>query len=116
MIGETVHYSDIREAQKQEEVSQDAKAFQWEKENIPLLHSGFTSPSEKDPAKAILGLSVYFDDGAYVARLQDRDAGERAFMEVGSLSKLFDQLELALKSGRLHFKKVTNYRGNGFGT
>ena len=108
-----MHYSDMREAQKSEDVNQDPDHHKWEMDTMPVLHSGFITGCVNDPSKQILYLSVYYDNRTYVVRLQDKSTKETAFLEVSSLKDVFKVLELKLKTGKLNWKPDKPWSGNG---
>ena len=108
-----MHYSDMREAQKNELVNQDPNHHKWEMDTIPILHSGLSTGCVNDPQKQILFLSIYYNDRSYVVRLQDRSTKEIAFLEVDSLKDVFKVLELKLKTGKLPWKPDRVWSGNG---
>jgi hypothetical protein len=99
-----MHFNDIREAQSKEEINLDLRDHIWEKDNMECLHSGFTTGCSDDPNFRVLFLSLWYRDGMYIVRLQDREKGERCYVETETLENLFQNLELLLKSGRLKWK------------
>ncbi len=108
-----MHYLDLREAQKSELVNTDPNLHKWEVDTVPVLHSGFTTGCIDNPSKQILYLSVFYSDGSYMCRLQDRTTKEIAFLEVKGLKGLFQELEQKLKTGKLAWKSEKKWQGNG---
>ena len=108
-----MHYSDMREAQTHDLVNTDPDHHKWEMDTMPVLHSGLTTGCVNDPSKNILYLSLYYDNGTYIVRLQDKSSKEKAFLEVSSLKDLFKVLEVKLKSGKLVWKPDRVWTGNG---
>ena len=97
-------FLEAREAQQNSEVNEDSVEHLWEKDNVPTIHSGFTTTCLNDPNWNVLFLSLWYANGSYVVRLQDRENKMRAFVEVESLDKLFQVLDLKIKSGRIPWK------------
>ena len=97
-------FLDTRAAQKNSEVNEDVETYQWEKDNVPTIHSGFSQACIHDPNWNILFLSMWFANGTYVVRLQDRENKERCFVEMETLDKMFQVIDLKMKSGRLNWK------------
>lgn len=106
-------YSDFR---KRVEESNDYGSkcdLSWEEETIPLLHSGFTEPTSKDPSKGTLTIQLFFSNGSYRIRIQDRERGEQAFLDCGSLNGCFERLEAALREAELDWAVSNVFRRNG---
>lgn len=97
-------FLEAREAQKSSEVNHDSEVYQWEKDNVATLHSGFTTSCIHDPNWNVLFLSMWFANGCYMVRLQDRENKERCFVEMETIDKLFQVLDLKMKTGRLPWR------------
>lgn len=108
-----MHFNDIREASKDQEYNHDIKKHDWEHDNMPTLHSGFTTGTSDEPKWNVLFMSLYYNEGSYMVRLQDRQTHERAFVEIDTLEGLFPTLELLLCSGRLKFRPERSFSKEG---
>jgi len=105
-----------REAARQNDQNVSRHDFSWEEQNVPLLHSGFTEPNPHRSEYGILYLSVWFKDGGYRIRLQDRSSDEKAFLEVGTLGALFSEIEHALDTESMSWSADRASRNGNFGT
>ena len=109
-----MHFNDIREAQQNQQVNIDPSSHEWEQEHMPTLHSGFTSGTSKDPKWNVLFMSMWYKEGMYMVRLQDRETGQRAFIEIESLDNIWRELEIKLVSGRMAWRDDRSESKNSY--
>lgn len=94
-------YADKRKERAESETNTSRFDFSWEERETPLLHSGFTEPCSGDETKSVLFISIWFANGSYRCRIQDRQADEKAFFELGTLQSCFTTIEAHLNKGSL---------------
>lgn len=87
----------------------------WEEERLPTLHSGFIEPTTKDLTRSQLAIQIYFTNGTYRARVQDREDGLQAFVQGTNLETLLDVVEAALNSRTLDWSIMRERSHNGRG-
>lgn len=109
-------YTEQRDARKSSEVNNTRHEFEWELEHVPLLHSGFMEPTPNRPEYGILFLSIWFANGSYRIRLQDRGNDEKAFLDCGTLDGVFQLLEQHLIAGTLDWTPDRASRNGRSGT
>lgn len=108
-----MHFNDMREAQHKDSVNHHELEFAWENEKCPCLHSGFITGSSADPKFNVLYLSMWFAEGIYLVRLNDRETRSTAYIELDSLKDFFETIELKLAAGRVAFRpSKTSEKGN----
>lgn len=105
-------YAEQRERRQKEDANVSKHDFGWEEEQLPMLHSGFLERCKGDDSKSAFFLSIFFANGEYRCRLQDRQADEKAFIRVTSLRGLFEQLEAALSADDVEWTP-DKYQRNG---
>lgn len=109
-------YSQLRESRQKDDANCDRFDFSWELESIPLLHSGMTETCRNNPAKSVLGLSIFFANGSYRVRIEDRQEDEKAFLELGNLREAWITIEAAIQENRLDWTPDSRRRNGTFGT
>lgn len=108
-------FRERQDERKAADVSTGLHDFSWEEGTVPLLHSGFTEPCLRDENKSQLAVQIYFSDGRYWARIQDREIQEQAFWDAGTLVAFFERLDGALRGDDLIWKPMRqsgNWNGN----
>ena len=81
-----------------------------------LLYSGFIEECTNKPGKSAFFLSVWFTNGQYKGCLLDREAGEKAFFDVGELLDVLGRIEQHLEQGTFEWLPATDNKRGGFGT
>lgn len=109
-------YVKIKEARKAGETNEALVDFGWEVERVPLLHSGFIEATTHDETKSILAIQIYFQNGTYRARVQDREDNIHAFINGSNLESLLDVIEEALRVGSLDWQQTKPFSGHRNGT
>lgn len=99
--GYLMSYAERRKRSEDNDQSHYRHDFGWEEQQLPVLHSGFTEPVSKHPEKSRLFVSLFFANGSYRARIQDRETDEKAFLDVGTLREFLDKVESALANDAL---------------
>jgi hypothetical protein len=94
-------YADKRKQRIEENANVSRHDFDWEEKQVPLLHSGFLEPCERNAEKSTLQVTFWFQGGSYRCRIQDRSSDEKAFLDVGTLCDAFANLETALRENLL---------------
>jgi len=94
-------YADKRKERQESEANTSRFDFSREERETPLLHSGFLESCQGDENKSVLFISIWFANGSYRCRIQDRQADEKAFFELGTLHDCFQKLEAVLNNGTL---------------
>lgn len=94
-------YAEKRKEREEGSVNLSRHAFDWEQERTPLLHDGFQEACTGNPSKGVLFVSFWFANGSYRCRIQDRQADEKAFLDVGTLDGVWERLEKALAADEL---------------
>lgn len=89
--------------------------FSWEKQHVPLLHDGFLESVEGSEGKSVLSIQLFFSNGRYRARIQDRQNREQAFCDVGTLAEAFEVLERGLREDQLDWMPYQESRRGGYG-
>lgn len=109
-------YAELRKQRQDKDASTDRFDHSWEQAHCPVLHSGFLECLNGDESKSALFLSLWYSNGAYRVRLEDRQAEEKAFLEVGGLEELFERLDGVLRSTGLDWSPDVRRRQRGFGS
>ncbi len=109
-------YVEQKKKRQEESVNVGRFDFGWEVEHLPTLHSGFLEPCAGDESKSTLFLSLWFSNGSYRFRLQDRSSDEKAFGECGTLAEAFSTIEEKLNAGTLDWSPDKRGRSNGYGS
>ena len=109
-------YAELRKQRESVDGNTDRHDFRGDLERFPMLHSGFTEACPGDHSKSVLTLSIYFSNGSYRVRVQDRARDEKAFLDVGTLSQALDRLEEAIAENALDWTPDIARRSGRFGT
>ena len=107
---------EARRERQQQGTTIDRFEFKEEKRSIPLTHSGFIEECTNKPGKSAFFLSVWFTNGQYKGCLLDREAGEKAFFDVGELLDVLGRIEQHLEQGTFEWLPATDNKRGGFGT
>jgi len=102
-------YFSKRQEQQADDSNTSRFDFTHEQEIMPLLHSGFCESLPNDTTKSTLYLSIWFANGGYRARITDRQAREKAFIELGTLTDCFARIEKLLEANDLDWVEDRNY-------
>ena len=94
-------YAESRKARQERDVNVGRHDFSWEESECPTLHSGFMEPAKEGGDKSALFLSIWFSNGSYRIRLQDRSSDEKSFADIGTLDQCFQKVEESLNNGSL---------------
>ena len=105
-------YAEYRKLAAAKEATTDRHDFSWEQEHIPLLHSGFLQCLGGDHSKSVLRLTFYYSNGSYHGLLMDRQAREKAFIDVGTLCEGLAAVEEGMKMNTLDWRQ-DNWDQNG---
>ena len=100
----------LRQSRSEEKVS---NANEIETERFPVLHSGFTTPSTRDPSKNTLSVLIYHNGKSYMCRIEDREDDLRCFVKVPGLVDLFELLEQLLAADDLDWSEQKPWGRNG---
>lgn len=101
-----MHFNDLREMMESDSKETEGIDLNFEMENWPLFVSGLTTGCSKNPKFNVLYFSMWWANGVFLVRLNDRETDKTAYIEFETLHKLFDELELRLKSGRVVFREA----------
>lgn len=111
----TMSWSSLKSKRESEDVNFAVVDHSWEEERLPTLHSGFSEPTTKDLNRSQLAIQIYFTNGTYRARVQDREDGLQAFVQGTNLESLLDVVEAALNSRTLDWSIMKGSNNNGRG-
>lgn len=109
-------YAEQRKQRQESEVNVGRHDFGWEEEHLPTLHSGFLEPCAGNADRSTLFLSLWFANGSYRFRLQDRSSDEKCFGDTGTLAEAFTVIERMLNDGTLDWSPDKRARSNGYGS
>lgn len=89
----------------------DAHDYSREEQEVPLVHAGFVERVPNNPDWSALLVTVWFSQGKYTCRVQDRVGGDRAFFDSPSLLGLWQALDEAMTRDELVWRpeKVTRH-------
>jgi len=108
-------WSTIKSQRQQTDANFAPVDHSWEEERLPTLHSGFIETTTKDLTRSQLAVQIYFCNGTYRARVQDREEGLQAFVQGTNLESLLDCIEAALNSRTLDWSLMKGMNGRGSG-
>lgn len=106
-------YETLRNRRQQVTTDLDHTAFEQERTAVPTLHSGFLQHTTKDPNKSILQLHLYFANGSYVVRLEDREDDVQTFIECPTMVGCLDEVERQISSELCRWVPMRRRNGNG---
>ena len=109
-------YAESRKARQESDVNVGRHDFDWEEQQCPTLHSGFLEPCSGNADKSALFLSIWFSNGSYRVRLQDRSSDEKCFADIGTLKSAFEKIEELLNTGSLDWSPDHHQRVSRNGT
>ena len=104
-------YAELQTNRRESTVAVDTTAYNFERERIPILHSGFTTATKADAAKSVLQLHIYFSHGTYMVRIEDRQDNIQAFLEVSGLANLLEELEAAIVGDTIRWQEKRSSNG-----
>lgn len=109
-------YAEQKAKRQAEDANVGRHDFSWEEKELPTLHSGFMEPCVNKPEHSTLFLSLWFNNGSYRFRLQDRSSDEKCFGDAGTLREAFQAIERMLVSGDLDWTPDSGRRRGYNGT
>ena len=107
-----MEFNDLREMMKADSTEVEGNNFSWEEEHCPTLHNGFSTASKKEPKFNCLYQSMWFSQGIYLVRLNDKETATTAYLELETLKDFWETIEGKLVTGKLPFRQARNSERN----
>lgn len=91
-------WESYRKLDDEKQVNEDPKDYTWEKQKIPILHTGFTELTVGARPKGRLSLTLMLVRGSYRVKLYDRVSQKSAWMELETLECFLEVVESHVKN------------------